>query len=497
MKKLLIFLCITSVVLVQFACKKNDTSGGPPLITRVRSVDTLKRDSFFVKAIPGNLIVIQGNNLGGLQAVYFNDTAAYFNATYATNTNIIVAIPASAQTFATNPKVPSIIKVVTDHGTVTFAFTLYLPPPSISSLNFDNSGTLLYINGYNFQGLSKITFPVPGSNTALSFTVNKTFTQAVAVIPPGTAFKDSVRLYATFGVAAFSYPPPMSITSVSNENSAAGTTITITGTNLIGISQVIFPGGIASTQITSVSVNQLTALVPAGITTSDYIIINGGLGTTSSPQLYASYLTNPTGFLCNFENQYAGDNTGFQGWTAGYSNAESSATNYPGATGGAGVLINLTTMKANSDPTNQGVTGMLQLNPIPWVADNNMPIDNYAMKFEIYVAKPWSAGEIWISVGGWYGWRKYAARYAPWETAPGGIFKPTGWVTATIPLKQFLTGNPFYNTTFNSGGTAANIFSDFPSTAVAFMLANDQEKPDIKAKEVNLAIDNVRVVKVQ
>ena len=497
MKKLLIFLCIISVVLVQFACKKNDAGGGPPVITRVRSIDTLKRDSFFVKAIPGNLIVIQGNNLGGLKAVYFNDTSAYFNATYATNTNIIVAIPASAQTVATNPKVPSVIKLVTDHGTVTFAFTLYLPPPAISSLSFDNSGTLLYINGYNFQGLSKITFPVPGTNTALSFTVNKTFTQAVAVIPPGTAFKDSVRLYATYGIAAYSYPPPMSITSVSNENSAAGTTITINGTNLIGISQVLFPGGIASTQITSISVNQLTALVPAGISTSGNIIINGGLGTTASPTLFAGYLTSSMGYLCTFENQYAGDNSGFVGWTAGYANASSSATTYPGATGAVGVLINVSPMNAKSSPTNQGNTGIMQLNAIPWVADNNMTIDNYAMKFEIYVAKPWSAGEIWISVGGWYGWRNYAARYAPWETTPGGIFQPSGWVTATIPLKQFLTGNPFYSATFNSGGSAANLFSDFPTTAVAFMLANDQDKPDIKAKEVSLAIDNVRVVKVQ
>ena len=497
MKKILIFLSIISVVVLQFACKKNDTSGGPPLITRVRSIDTLKRDSFFVKSIPGNLIVIQGSNLGGLKAVYFNDTSAYFNPAYATNTNIILSIPASAQTIATNPKVPSIIKLVTDHGTVSFPFTLYLPPPSISSLSFDNSGTLLYINGYNFQGISKITFPVPGTNTALSFTVNKTFTQAVAVIPPGSAFKDSVRVYATFGVAAFSYPPPMSITSVSNENSAAGTTITITGNNLIGISQVIFPGGIPSTQITSISVNQLTALVPMGITTSDNIIINGGLGTTSSPQLYASYLTSSLGYLCTFENQYAGDNSGFVGWTAGYANASSSATSYPGATGAAGVLINQSPMNAHSSPTNQGNTGILQLNAVDWVTDKTQPIDNYAMKFEIYVAKPWSAGEIWISVGGWYGWNNYAARYAPWETATGGIFQPAGWVTATIPLKQFLKPNPFWTTSYNSAGASAATFGDFPTTAVAFMLANDQDKPDIKAKEVSLAVDNIRVVKVQ
>ena len=497
MKKLLIFFCIISVVLVQFACKKNDTSGGPPVITRVRSVDTLARDSFFVKAIPGNLIVIQGNNLGGLQAVYFNDTAAYFNSTYATNTNIIVAIPASAQTVATNPKVPNVIKLVTDHGTVTYAFSLYLPPPAISSLSFDNSGTLLYINGYNFQGLSKITFPIPGTDTALSFTVNKTFTQAVAVIPPGVAFKDSVRVFTTFGTSAFSYPPPMSLTIISNENSSAGTTIIITGSNLIGIQKVVFPGNISGTNLKSISVTQLQITVPDGINTVDYITVVGALGSALSPQLFNAQLTHPIGYLSTFKEQYAADNTGFVGWTGGYADAPTSAKNYPGSTDASGVLINVSPMNANSSPTNQGNTGILQLNAVPWVADNSMPIDNYAMKFEIYVAKPWSAGQIWISVGGWYGWRNYAARYAPWETEPGGIFQPSGWVTATIPLKQFISGNPFYSTTFNAGGAAANLFSDFPTTAVAFMLANDQAKPDIKANAISLAVDNIRVVKIQ
>lgn len=497
MKKLLIFLCIISVVILQFSCKKNDTSGGPPLITQVRSIDTLKRDSFFVKAIPGNLIVIQGNNLGGLKAVYFNDTSAYFNPAYATNTNIIVTIPASAQTIATNPKVPSILKLVTDHGTVSYSFTLYLPPPSISSLSFDNSGTLLYINGYNFQGLSKITFPIPGADTALSFTVNKTFTQAVAVIPPGVAFTDSVRIFTTYGSSAYSYPPPMGLTSLSNDNGGAGAVITITGSNLIGIQKVIFPGGINGTNITPINVTSFQVTVPAGITTSDYLKVVGALGTTASPQLFDTYLTRPLGYLSTFTNQNAKDNTGFVGWTAGYADAPTSATNYPGATDGTGVLINLSPMGGNSAANNQGNTGLLQLNASPWVTDNTQAIDNYAMKFEIYVAKPWSAGEIWISVGGWYQWKNYTARYAPWETASGGIFAPGGWVTATIPLKQFITLNEFYQTKWNPAGVPANTFNDFPYTAVAFLMTNDQAKPDIKANAISLAIDNVRIVKVQ
>src|SRR3569833_1423311 len=105
-------------------------------------MDTTKRDSFFTQAMPGTLIVIQGSNFDGLQAVFFNDTSAYFNPAYVTSNNIIVSIPATAQTRATQPGVKDVIKIVTDHGTAEYSFQLYLAPPIITSIAFDNSGTV-------------------------------------------------------------------------------------------------------------------------------------------------------------------------------------------------------------------------------------------------------------------------------------------------------------------------------------------------------------------
>ncbi|MEO8109418.1 MAG: glycan-binding surface protein [Ginsengibacter sp.] len=496
MKKIAIFIIITGAVF--FSCKKNDSGSGQPVITQVRAVDSTKRDSLFTQALPGTLIVIQGNNLDGLKAVYFNDTSAYFNPAYATSNNIIINIPASAQTAATDPNVPSIIKVVTSHGEATYSFKLYLPPPVITSLSFDNSGTILYINGYNFQGVNKITFPVPGNDTALSYTVNKTFTQIAAEIPPGAAFTDSLRVYATFGQGAFSYPPPMTITSVSNENGAAGTTITVNGNNFVGITDVIFPGNIKGTNLQILSVSQLTVTVPPGITTVDSLRISGGLGTASSPQLYDSYITHPSpGYLSTFDGNGAGDNTGFVGWTGGYADAATTTSNYPGGTGASAVLNQSSPIAANSDATSQGNPGLLQLNKVPWVANTNMPINNYALKFEVYVKSPWSVGEIWIGVGGWYGWQNsYTARYAPSLTAPSGKYQPSGWVTETIPLSEFIKGNEFWRTAWNPAGASAAKFSDFPTTEIAFLIANGSAKA-VPAGSINIAIDNVRIVKTQ
>ncbi len=495
MKKIAFFILITGAVI--FSCKKNESGTGQPVITQVRAVDTTKRDSTFNQAIPGTLIVIQGNNFSGLKAVFFNDTSAYFNPAYATNTNIIVNIPATAQTAATDPNVPSIIKVVTDHGTATYAFTLYLPPPVISSITLDNSGTIVTINGYNFEGIQKITFPVPGDDTALSFTVNKTYTQITAAIPPGTAFKDSMRVYCTFGTGAFSYPPPMNITSVSNENGAAGTSITLTGTNFIGISDVIFPGNIPGTNLLVTNVNQLTVTVPAGITTTDSLRLTGVLGTAASPQLFDSYITHPSpGYLSTFEVQYNTDNTGFVGWTGGYADGPTTQTNYPGGTGASAVLLQSSPMSANAGPTSQGNPGLLQLNPVPWVSNTSLSISTYSLKFELYTKTAWTKGEIWIAVGGWYGWSSYTARYAPWETATAGKYQPDGWVTVTIPLTQFIAGNQFWQTAWNTAGSPASKFSDYPVTDLGFMIANDQASA-VPANSINLAIDNVRIVKGQ
>ena len=201
-------------------------------------------------------------------------------------------------------------------------------------------------------------------------------------------------------------------------------------------------------------------------------------------------------FTFDFEVQYATDNTGFIGWTGGYADAPTSATNYPGNTGATAVLLQASPMSANAGPTSQGNPGLLQLNDVPWVSNTSASISNYSLKFELYVKTSWSAGEIWISVGDWYGWSSYTARYAPWSSAQGGKYQPNGWITVTIPLSQFIQGNQFWQTSWNSSGSPASHFSDYPTTGLAFLIANDQGS-SVAANSLNVAIDNVRIVQGQ
>src|SRR6185312_624416 len=147
---------------------------------------------------------------------------------------------------------------------------------------------------------------------------------------------------------------------------------------------------------------------------------------------------------------YASDNTGFVGWTAGYASASQAATAYPNGTGAVAVLNQGSPMGANAGPTSQGNPGIAQLNDVPWVSNTGASVAGYSLKFEIYVASPWSKGELWISVGDWYTWQSYTARYAPWESTSNGTYFPSGWQTVTIPLTSFHNGNQFYQTSYNS-----------------------------------------------
>jgi hypothetical protein len=497
MKKIPIYLLFTAAF-IQFACKKN-SSNTPPTITSVRLVDPTKKDSTFTQAQPGTLIAIQGTGLLGTKAILFNDTVAYFNPVYVTNTTIIVSIPTYAQTAATNPSVPSTIILFTDHGKTTFTFKLVLPAPVISSIALDDSGTELTITGTNLTGVSKVTFPITGGNgtPAPSFKEDTGHNLLTAAIPPGNAYVDSIRVYCTFGVASFPYPPPMTIAAISNENATAGTTITVTGSNFIGVSKVIFPGNISATPTVN-NVRQLTVTVPAGITSADSLRLSGALGTAASQQLFDSYFNHPSpGYLCNFDVQYSGDNTGFIGWTGAYADAPTAAAAYPKAISGVGVLLQGGTLGKNAGPTSQANPGNLQLNDVPWVANTGASINGYSLKFEIYVLNNWKAGEIWIAVGDWYAWSSYTARYAPWETAPGGVFHPSGWTTVTIPLTQFIQGNQFWQTSWTATGAPATKFSDYPFTSLCFMVTNDQGSAVSVADGIQVAIDNVRIVKGQ
>lgn len=227
----------------------------------------------------GTSVSITGTNFTGATAVRIGGVLA---------TSFIVNSSTSITAIVGGGGPGSVTVTVTTPGGTATSQTLfqYYPYPSISSFNptSGTSGTVVTILGPNysftgFQGVTNVSF---GGIPASSFTVvdNRTIT---AIVGPGASGNVSVTSPGgTAFLSAFTYlatPTPI-ITSFTPNTGAAGTTITITGTNFTGATSVSF-GGVAATSFAVVNPTTITAVVGTGATGIVSVTTPGGTATKS------------------------------------------------------------------------------------------------------------------------------------------------------------------------------------------------------------------------
>jgi alpha-tubulin suppressor-like RCC1 family protein/6-phosphogluconolactonase (cycloisomerase 2 family) len=153
------------------------------------------------------------------------------------------------------------------------------PGPTVSSVQPSSGttqgGTSMTITGTNLTAASAVKF---GAANATSFTVNSA-TSITAVSPAGSGTVD-VTVTTPEGTSAtgsadqFTYVVPVpTVTKIEPNNGpiAGGTSVTITGTNLIGASAVKF-GAANATSFTVNSATSITAVSPAGSGTVDVTV---------------------------------------------------------------------------------------------------------------------------------------------------------------------------------------------------------------------------------
>ncbi|MDR0575576.1 MAG: glycan-binding surface protein [Tannerella sp.] len=135
---------------ILFACEDKDDgdTGGKPVVRYVRPCDAAVSDSLLTSAYLGNEIAIIGENLAGVNAIFFNDQKAKLNPQFVTNTSIIVTIPNRI------PNVKQdIIKLCTRTDTLIYpGFETKVPAPTVNSMTceFVEDGDIAYIQGLYF-----------------------------------------------------------------------------------------------------------------------------------------------------------------------------------------------------------------------------------------------------------------------------------------------------------------------------------------------------------
>ncbi len=229
----------------------------------------------------GTGVTISGTNLSGITGVSFNGTATtVFSGGNGTSTT--ATVPTGATTGA--------ISLTTASGTATSSasFTVTAaPPPAPTVTGFSPTsgpvGTSVSLSGTNFTGATAVGF---NGLAALTFNVSSA-TSATATVPAG-AGSGPVSVTTTGGTgtsaAIFTVtvapPPAPTITSFSPTSGPTGTSVTISGANLAGITAVSF-NGTAATVFASGSGTSATATVPVGATTGAISLTTPG-GTATS-----------------------------------------------------------------------------------------------------------------------------------------------------------------------------------------------------------------------
>ena len=158
------FLGILVSITILSSCKEDETgtpkvSTGKPSISRVYLLDTIAKhkDSSIVGSEPYKLLVINGENIGGVLNVYFNGYNATFNPTYNTDKNLIITLPGATPTGAT---VDNKLRVVTSHGEATFDFKVIAKPAvyGADKVTFGADRGDITITGKNFEDVSSVVF---------------------------------------------------------------------------------------------------------------------------------------------------------------------------------------------------------------------------------------------------------------------------------------------------------------------------------------------------
>jgi hypothetical protein len=156
------FLTIIAAIVLGSCIKDDDgipkvNSNGTPVITKVYLLDTLARirDSSIVGADPYKLLVISGENLGGVKTVSFNGFSTSFNPTYNTDKSLIIRLPAEAPTGA---KASNKLMVVTANGEATFDFRIIAKAAvySADKITFGADRGDVTLTGKNFEDVSSV-----------------------------------------------------------------------------------------------------------------------------------------------------------------------------------------------------------------------------------------------------------------------------------------------------------------------------------------------------
>ena len=200
MNKYIFKIALIALSLVAFsACSDDDdqggASGGTPVVRYIRPCDATVADSLLSSAYLGERIAIIGENLGSVNAIYFNDQKAKLNPNFVTGNAIIVTIPSVIP-----GEKQDLIKLYTGKDSCYYEFETKVPVPNVKSMTCEYvpDGGIAYIQGLYFVNEEanplKVQFSGNVEGEVISVDVNN-----IAVRVPEGAQNGPIRVTSVYG----------------------------------------------------------------------------------------------------------------------------------------------------------------------------------------------------------------------------------------------------------------------------------------------------------
>jgi hypothetical protein len=506
---LLLFNVTMSLMLLMTACKKQTEPA--PVITQVVNyarnyTNSLPGDTALTGIIPnGQWLAITGQNLKNALRITFNGVPATFNNALFAPNSAVVQIPSIVFTTIDTNKL-NIIEYTTPGGTTTFSFKLIPAVPTITAISdvFANPGDSVFIYGADLVLIQKFSY---GGTNISSFKPNLYGTVLGFVMPNPAPTSGDVVVTTKGGTATFKIVATPTITGVSNENPSVGDSVYVYGTYLKGIQTFTFGSASVTSFASSTDGKYVRFKSPTLTTQSGPVSITTPFGTAATPYKVNTKTYLQDGVIMNFEGNWSFN--GMEGWWGAASGGVNNAANDPygwlthtnafdgifGTNNTLFPLLDKGVMTAG-DGNNWGGTGT-NLKPNQWIPASNLsdPVDSWAVKFEMSIAKPWNGISLCFET---YFDGSYKYRFEPWQTSASTTapFTTKGWQTLTIPLSAFRAKDATLGDGMGAPVTSiAALLGGSGNTGFRIYLKNFGTKTS--ATGFYGAFDNLRIVKIK
>lgn len=365
----------------------------------------------------------------------------------------------------------------------------HVHPDSAAAQQMDKvgPGEMFVIVGRNLTSSKRVFFNgIEASFNPTLVTDKHMVIRVPGDIPFGTLDPDApemntIRLTADAGETTFSFPilpPGPEIQRVNKEFATAGETVRITGRFLYLVESITFPGGVQATDYNfAENGTWLNVTVPEGVTEAGHINITTSSGSTEDS--YRNMFNDRQGIFINYD-----DKNPYTPWATPGAGAPYVGQDVPGIPPLDGNYIHW----QYTDPLTPGMWWFqgLATPHATWAGlafpdyPENTPTSELVFRMEVYTPHDkFQSGYIQLSFDWWIekDWNPFIV---DGERVP---LATDGWETVTIPMNEFERGNQSeYGPIKNSGEFLLRFVNPGEPDGVAF-------------EEVNIAFDNLRIVR--